>query len=524
MAETQEIKKYLDLGGLGIFWTKLKTQHIDVLSKAINDEVARATEAEAALDKAYKAADTALESAYKAADSALESAYKAADSALESKLQANIDKKVATETYEAGIAALEGAYKAADSALESKLQANIDKKVETSDYNAKVTALEGADTAMGGRISDLEEAVSNMASDSTVTEIQSKLNTLIGDDASMSARAIVQDEVAKQLESENISDSFDTLKEMAEYLSSHPNTVTEINAGIKKNSDDIAGEIDRATKAEAALDAAYKAADSKLSGELTAAYEAADTALKNELSGTISAMDTAYKAADADLTTAIGTKVAQSDYNAKVTALEGADSAMDARITALENDSTDSEAIANEATARANQDDKIEASVGLDASGNYVKTTGKYSSSASTVVAAIAAVEAQVALNETAIATEKGRAEGEEAKIRADFAAADAQIRTDFAAVDTAIRGEIANEVKDLEDAIALKADQSALEAEATTRGNAISALDTAYKAADAELSGRISAVEATLTTDYVTEDEWKNRAISEAEIIALFA
>lgn len=65
------------------------------------------------------------------------------------------------------------------------------------------------------------------------------IKVLEGNDKGKSAREIVQDEVANQLKSENISESFDTLKEMAEYLSSHPQSVTEMNAAIKANADDI---------------------------------------------------------------------------------------------------------------------------------------------------------------------------------------------------------------------------------------------------------------------------------------------
>lgn len=92
----------------------------------------------------------------------------------------------------------------------------------------------------GGRelIKNINE-VTIPALEEDIEEVGGKVTTLIGSDANMSARAIVQDEVAKQLESENISDSFDTLKEMAEYLSGHPNTVTEMNEAITKNADDI---------------------------------------------------------------------------------------------------------------------------------------------------------------------------------------------------------------------------------------------------------------------------------------------
>lgn len=92
----------------------------------------------------------------------------------------------------------------------------------------------------GGRelIKNINE-VTIPALEEDIEEVGGKVTTLIGSDANMSARAIVQDEVAKQLESEKISDSFDTLKEMAEYLSGHPNTVTEMNEAITKNADDI---------------------------------------------------------------------------------------------------------------------------------------------------------------------------------------------------------------------------------------------------------------------------------------------
>lgn len=92
----------------------------------------------------------------------------------------------------------------------------------------------------GGRelIKNINEATIP-ALEEDIEEVGGKVTTLIGSDANMSAREIVQDEVAKQLESENISDSFDTLKEMAEYLSGHPNTVTEMNEAITKNADDI---------------------------------------------------------------------------------------------------------------------------------------------------------------------------------------------------------------------------------------------------------------------------------------------
>ena len=78
------------------------------------------------------------------------------------------------------------------------------------------------------------------ATGGNVTALAGRVATLEGDDAGSSVRNIVQDEVAKQLTSENISDSFDTLKEIAEWLSSHPDDVTEMANAIAANTAAIA--------------------------------------------------------------------------------------------------------------------------------------------------------------------------------------------------------------------------------------------------------------------------------------------
>lgn len=138
---------------------------------------------------------------------------------------------------------------------------------------AEADAARDAEEALGKRIDDLAAAAVSVKegtinhvkvtkSDTEYTvegvDIASKsvVDTLIGDDKAMSARAIVQDEVAKQLTSENISDSFDTLKEMAEWLSSHPEDVEEMNDAIGANKTAIEAEVLRATTAEGNLQTA----------------------------------------------------------------------------------------------------------------------------------------------------------------------------------------------------------------------------------------------------------------------------
>lgn len=126
------------------------------------------------------------------------------------------------------IATIEGDYlKKADS---DALQANIDKKVDQETYNADKQTLE---QSIADNLDAAKKYTDDEIAELGIPTLSGKVDTLIGEDANMSARAIVQDEVAKQLTSENISESFDTLKEMAEWLSAHPEDVTSMNEAIQ---------------------------------------------------------------------------------------------------------------------------------------------------------------------------------------------------------------------------------------------------------------------------------------------------
>lgn len=154
--------------------------------------------------------------------------------------------------------AVEGDYlKAAD---KNELQGNIDKKVDQSAYDTKMQELANADSDNLQAAKDYADAEIAKLNAATVAEQvatnKANIETLVGSDANMSARAIVQDEVAKQLTSENITESFDTLKEMAEYLSSHPQDVTEMNQAIQAADAKGAQGISDAAAAQSAADQA----------------------------------------------------------------------------------------------------------------------------------------------------------------------------------------------------------------------------------------------------------------------------
>ena len=120
--------------------------------------------------------------------------------------------------------------------------ANIAGKLDTSVYEAKVAELAKADTDNLKAAKDyVDQEITKLDAAAQAAQVEANktaIATLNGSDAGKSAREIVQDEVSKQLDSENISDSFDTLKEMAEWLSSHPQDVTDMQNAIKAISDD----------------------------------------------------------------------------------------------------------------------------------------------------------------------------------------------------------------------------------------------------------------------------------------------
>lgn len=137
------------------------------------------------------------------------------------------------------------------------------------------------------------------------------------------------------------------------------------------------------------LDSAYKKADENLGkriDDLTDTVGGNNLSLTNALNtliGNDAAMNTAIEAntkaiedevtartnAITGLQTTVNGKVDQSVYNTKISSLEGKDSNFETRIASLETTSGAQAAINAEAQARKDQDDVIEASVGLTADG-----------------------------------------------------------------------------------------------------------------------------------------------------------
>ena len=106
-----------------------------------------------------------------------------------------------------------------------------------------------------------------------VTTVEGKVTTLIGDDASKSARTIASEEVAKIVAGADA--SYDTLKEIADWISSHKTDATAMNSAIvalEAIVDGIGGDSEKATVVEHVTDAiaALKIGDYAKAADLTA--------------------------------------------------------------------------------------------------------------------------------------------------------------------------------------------------------------------------------------------------------------
>lgn len=72
-------------------------------------------------------------------------------------------------------------------------------------------------------------------------ENKGRIDILVGNDAGKSARTIANEELAAQLVPENANEALDTLKEIADWIQSHPGDAAAMNEAIGANADAISG-------------------------------------------------------------------------------------------------------------------------------------------------------------------------------------------------------------------------------------------------------------------------------------------
>lgn len=230
-------------------------------------------------------------------------------------------------------------------ALEDTLTPLINGKVDAETYATDKKVLEDAVAAEA----ETARAAEKANADAIAAE-KARVDALIGSDVpaegegQLSIRDIVIDEVATQLTSENISESFDTLKEMAEWLSDHPADVQEMNDAIDANTTAIAT---LNGNAETAGSVAKAVADAKAEVlEVIAENEEVTAAAYTELDGRVDTLEGKVKTLEDvnaenrldALETAVGTTLPASIETAKGEAVAAAGIAADTKIsTAITN-------------------------------------------------------------------------------------------------------------------------------------------------------------------------------------------
>lgn len=190
---------------------------------------------------------------------------------------------------------------------------------------------------------------------------------------------------------------------------------TAIDTAKDAVQDNLDAEINRATQAEGANKTAIDknaAAIAKLNGDNTTTGSVAKAVAdaKAELLGdaateynTLGKLEDKIQAVDAKATKAHTEVAAKAEGHVRVAVADSSDKTHKV-VTISENDIASASALTTEVNRAKGAEDKIEASVGLAADGSHVKTTGNYTTGATTVVGEIAALDRQVKANADAIA------------------------------------------------------------------------------------------------------------------------
>lgn len=195
------------------------------------------------------------------------------------------DNSAAIESVKGRIDTLEGAETVEGSVAKQIKEAIAAYKTED---DAALQAVDGKVDALTSKVGTVPEnkTVVEMIADAQaaatyddtvlagrVTTVEGNVTTLIGEDARKSARTIAAEEVAKIVAGADA--SFDTLKEIADWISSHKTDATEMNSAIKALEgivDGIGGEGEKATVVAYVTDAiaALNIGDYAKAADLTA--------------------------------------------------------------------------------------------------------------------------------------------------------------------------------------------------------------------------------------------------------------
>lgn len=158
-----------------------------------------------------------------------------------------------------------------DTAMDTRVKA-LEGAKDGWDAAATDVAAIKADYLKAADKAELQGAIDEKADESDLTELAGKVGTLIGSDTGKSARAIAAEETAKIVAGAD--ESYDTLKEIADWISSHKSDASAMNSAISALEaivDGIGGDDEKPTVVAYVADAiaALKIGDYAKAADLT---------------------------------------------------------------------------------------------------------------------------------------------------------------------------------------------------------------------------------------------------------------
>ena len=423
------------------------------IKKAVADEAALREAADSKIREDFAAADFAAAQAAAGEYDAIRGEFAAADATL----QTNIDKKAdAATTYSkteveglvnvkanaadvytktetdaaikvvsdalaqevtdrgAAVQGLQDQIDDLEAAAVTVKAADNDKYVAVSkatDSNAYTISSKGIDDAISTAVSaekSQREAADAELQGAIDTE-KARINVLVGDDTGKSVRGIASEEVAKIVA--EAPEAYDTLEEIAAWISEHPESVADLNSKIQKNASDIdtvsadlAAEVERSTKKDEAHDEAIKALQEADAAQATLN---ATLATKSELASEKSALNSLIEANAAAIktineTTVPGLEERLDGHDADIERIDGvlATLATSDVVTGINNRLTQAEAdIDAIKTKNGEQDTAIEAADAKGAQG--IADAAAALAEAQAKVASVTSGDAYVSVNNT---------------------------------------------------------------------------------------------------------------------------
>ena len=204
-------------------------------------------------------------------------------------------------------------------------------RVET--VEGSITSINSSIEGINSSIEEINTALDSKLEASDLSALEGKVTTLIGVDADKSVRTIAYEEVTKVVDGAPA--TFDTLKEIADWIESHPNSVAEINSRLSSVEENVSTLSSTVTNLGTSVEG-LESKDAELEtsiGEATGKIGTLEATIGNAEGGLVK--DVADNASE--ISTVDG-KV--NSLTGRVSANEGAIEALNGSVTTLESDVT----------------------------------------------------------------------------------------------------------------------------------------------------------------------------------------